>query len=303
MAKAIDIAKDLFNLAKGKGLEKPRAGSESVGVRDNDAGSPGQSPGSFNIGSFTAAMQQSNGFARANRFLVTIDTPPGPWVKSDTVQQLQFFCDNVNMPGASLIPIDHKRNSIGPFDRRPSAIIPSEISASFMLDAQGRNLDFFQAWTTNIVNMGQGGKAVDNVVNGATGAAFGEIAYSKDYVTTMRIETFDMNANKINTLTAYECWPSQLGDVTLGWGQNDEIARVTVNFQLRNWESEMHNLPEGQDPSVFANRALTPMEQLLRIGQTATALQSSIKTPNNVGDAINILSNAQNFGRAIGGRG
>jgi len=172
-----------------------------------------------------------------------------------------------------------------------------------MLDAQGRNLDFFQAWTTNIVNMGQGGKAVDNVINGATGAAFGEIAYSKDYVTTMRIETFDMNANKINTLTAYECWPSQLGDVTLGWGQNDEIARVTVNFQLRNWESEMHNLPEGQDPSVFANRALTPMEQLLRIGQTATALQSSIKTPNNVGDAINILSNAQNFGRAIGGRG
>ena len=171
-----------------------------------------------------------------------------------------------------------------------------------MLDATGRNLDFFQQWVTNIVNMGQGGKSVDNVVS-SQGAAFGEIAYSKDYVTTMRIETFDMNANKINTLTAYEVWPSQLGDVTLGWAQNDEIARVTCNFQLRNWESVSHQLPEGQDPSAFANRALTPMEQLLRIGQTATALSSSIKTPNNVGDVINVLSNAQNFGRAIGGRG
>lgn len=303
MAKALDIAKDLFNLAKGKGLEKPRAGTQTTGQRDNDPGAPGSSPGSFNVGSFVGAMQQANGFARANRYLVTIDTPPGPWVKSDTVRQLQFFCDNINLPGASLIPIDHKRNSIGPFDRRPSAIIPSEISASFMLDAAGRNLDFFQQWVVNIVNMGQGGKAVDNVVSGTTGAAFGEIAYSKDYVTTMRIETFDMNANKINTLTAYEVWPSQLGDVTLGWAQNDEIARVTCNFQLRNWESVSHQLPEGQDPSVFANRALTPMEQLLRIGQTATALQSSIKTPNNVGDVINVLSNAQNFGRAIGGRG
>ena len=192
MAKALDIAKDLFNLAKGKGLEKPRAGTKTTGQRDNDPGSPGSSPGSFNVGSFVGAMQQANGFARANRYLVTIDTPPGPWVKSDTVQQLQFFCDNINLPGASLIPIDHKRNSIGPFDRRPSAIIPSEISASFMLDATGRNLDFFQQWVTNIVNMGQGGKSVDNVVS-SQGAAFGEIAYSKDYVTTMRIETFDMN--------------------------------------------------------------------------------------------------------------
>ena len=133
MAKALDIAKDLFNLAKGKGLEKPRAGTQTTGQRDNDPGAPGSSPGSFNVGSFVGAMQQANGFARANRYLVTIDTPPGPWVKSDTVQQLQFFCDNINLPGASLIPIDHKRNSIGPFDRRPSAIIPSGWDTIMML--------------------------------------------------------------------------------------------------------------------------------------------------------------------------
>jgi len=115
-----------------------------------------------------------------------------------------------------------------------------------------------------------------------------------------------VTANKINTLTAYEVWPSMLGDVTLGWAQNDEIPRVTVNFNLRNWVQENHELPEGQDvfdgDSFFSSRALTPFEQLLRIGQTGTALKASWKTPNNVGDVINVLSNAQQFGKAIAGR-
>ena len=43
------------------------------------------------------------------------------------------------------------------------------------------------------------------------------------------------------------------------------------------------------------------MEQLLRIGQTGTALKASWKTPNNVGDVINVLSNSQKFSKAIAG--
>jgi hypothetical protein len=103
-------------------------------------------------------------------------------------------------------------------------------------------------------------------------------------------------------LTMYECWPSQLGDVTLGWAQNDEIARVTINFQVRNWVAENHQLPEGKDPATYANRALSPMEQLLRIGQAGTALKASWKKPSNVGDIINIASNAQTFLGSFGGR-
>ena len=170
-----------------------------------------------------------------------------------------------------------------------------------MLDARGRNLNFFQQWATNIVSMGGPEKAADVTVD-FKGAAFGEIAYRSDYITTMRIKTFDMAAQHINTTTMYEVWPSQIGDVTLGWAQNDEIARLTVNFQVRNWVAENHQLPEGQDPSVYANRALSPMEQLLRIGQTGTALKASWKKPSNVGDVINLVSNAQTFLGSFGGR-
>ena len=296
MAKIYNVAKDLFNLAKGKALE---TGEYNEGVGED---SP---KGAFNVGTFLGKVQEANGLARANRYLVEIDTPQGSWVQGSggagVVQSLQFFCDNVNIPGAAIIPVDHRRNSIGPFDRRAQTIVPSEISASFMLDARGRNLNFFQQWATNIVSMGGPEKAADVTVD-FKGAAFGEIAYRNDYITTMRIKTFDMAAQHINTTTMYEVWPSQIGDVTLGWAQNDEIARLTVNFQVRNWVAENHQLPEGQDPSVYANRALSPMEQLLRIGQTGTALKASWKKPSNVGDVINLVSNAQTFLGSFGGR-
>lgn len=296
MAKIYNVAKDLFNLAKGKALE---TGEYNEGVGED---SP---KGAFNVGTFLGKVQEANGLARANRYLVEIDTPQGAWVQNSggagVVQSLQFFCDNVNIPGAAIIPVDHRRNSIGPFDRRAQAIVPSEISASFMLDARGRNLNFFQQWATNIVSMGGPEKAADVTVD-FKGAAFGEIAYRSEYITTMRIKTFDMAAQHINTTTMYEVWPSQIGDVTLGWAQNDEIARLTVNFQVRNWVAENHQLPEGQDPSVYANRALSPMEQLLRIGQTGTALKASWKKPSNVGDVINLVSNAQTFLGSFGGR-
>ena len=294
MPKLYNVAKDVFNLAKGKALEKDKKGSESLG-----ADSP---EGKFNIGTFISKVQENNGLSRANRYIVELDPPRGGWVSDPAaIQSLSFFCDNINIPGAAVIPVDHRRNTIGPFDRRAQAVVPSEISESFMLDARGRNLAFFQDWVSNIVYMGGPEKAADVMVN-PKGAAFGEIAYRSDYITTMRIKTFDMGAQHINTTTMYECWPSQLGDVTLGWAQNDEIARVTINFQVRNWVAENHQLPEGQDPEVYANRALSPMEQLLRIGQTGTALKASWKKPNNVGDVINLVSNAQTFLGSFGGR-
>ena len=307
MANPLNLAKNIFNLSKGKALEKPKRGSSTSGQLDSQPGSPGESPGTFNVGSFISAIVQTNGLARANRYLVTIDQPRGAWAAGlgGVTQQLQFFCDNINLPGAQVTPYDHKRNTIGPFDRRAGNIIPAQITASFMLDARGQNLAFFQKWVSSIVYMGSTSASAENQVD-ENGAAFGELAYRDDYATTMRIETYDMAANKINTLTAYEVWPQLLGDVTLGWAQNDEVPRVTVNFELRHWVATNHGLPEGSDlfdkDSFFSSRALSPMEQFLRIGQTGTALAASWKTPNNVGDVINVLSNSINFGKAIQGR-
>jgi hypothetical protein len=66
---------------------------------------------------------------------------------------------------------------------------------------------------------------------------------------------------------------------------------------VRYWTTD---LQEGPGPA--SDRALGGFERLLRLGQSATSLISSMKTPNNVGDAINIVSNAQTFLGTLGGK-
>ena len=277
MAKIADIAKNLFNLGKGIGLEKPREGNQKE----------------FNLDKFKSELQSTNSLMRANRYVVTIY--PGPewsWTGLETPKSLTFFCDAVNMPGLSINPSDISRLGVGPYDRRPGRLLPSEISASFMLDQNGRNLNFFQTWVYNVINMDG-----SSPLGEKGGAQFGEQYYRGNYIGKMDITTYDVSANKILTLTAHEIWPSVLGDVTMGWQQNDEFARVQVNFQLRYWTTD---LQEGPGPAT--DRALGGFERLIRLGTAGTSLISSMKTPNNVGDAINIISNAQTFLGALGGK-
>lgn len=278
MAKIRDVARDLFNLGKGIGLNKPRVGHEKE----------------FNLDRFKGALQEKNSLQRANRYVVAI-RPPAWAVEQakEDCQKLIFFCDAVNIPGATINPVDHRRLGIGPLDRRPSNVLPAEISASFMLDQNGRNLHFFQEWINSIFEIDP--RTVLN--DGTNGALFGEVHYHTHYATNIEIQSYDQAANKIHVITCEECWPSLLGDVTMGWAQNDEFARVQVNFQVRSWHT---SLAEGPGPG--SERALGGMERLIRLGTAGTSLASSLKTPNNVGDAINTLSNAQTFFGALGGR-
>ena len=89
MAKIRDVAKTLFNLGKGMGLEKPREGGQKE----------------FNLDKFKGALQQDNSLMRANRYVVTI-YPGKNWTGvSDQAQQLQFFCDAINIPGVTINPL------------------------------------------------------------------------------------------------------------------------------------------------------------------------------------------------------
>ena len=300
MAKAKDYAKNLFHMVKGRGLNKEDKGKNTVGKVTPE--------GFFNIGSFRSALQEHNSMFRPNRYLIKFKKAPNCIVdsklKRQATEEIIFFCDNINIPGASIIPVDYKRFGIGPFDRRASNIIPAEISASFMLDGLGRNLHFFQKWVSNIVYMGDHDKATGLTMNrdNVDKQAFGEIAYRKDYITEMEIETYDHAAQLINRLTAHEVWPSQLGDVTLGWAQNDEVGRVTVNLQVQRWTVENFAGQITERAAEMDDRILSPMERLLRITQSARSLQASWKSPDSVGDVINLVSNSQDFLSSFGSR-
>ena len=292
MGKSLDIAKNVFNMAKGKALEKDKDGDKQK----------------FNLNNFKGELTAANGLYRPNRYRFVLETihkclAPVTYPKPDN-QKLEFYCDNVNIPGASIIPVDYKRLGVGPFDRRASAIIPAEISASFMLDNTGKNLDFFQQWVSRIVYMGND-KALHMAEETPGGPTrhFGEIDYHSNYTCQVKIETYDVRDVHINTTRAYEVWPSQLGDVTLGWAQNDEVGRVTINFQLQRWVTTNETDKDFNATEVVeSGREYSGMERLLRIGAAARSLKSAWKKPRNVGDVINLVSGSQTLLSSFGSK-
>jgi len=70
---------------------------------------------------------------------------------------------------------------------------------------------------------------------------------------------------------------------------------LQVNFSIRSWTTERADAPAGSE-----ERQMGGFEQLIRIGTAAKALKASIKKPNNVGDVINVVSNAQTFLNSFG---
>jgi hypothetical protein len=271
-----DIAKTGFHLLKGKLLEKNATGNQSQ----------------FNLNKFIGQMQEVNSVAQPSRYLVEISVPGWAAGKAGSAQRLSFFCDAVNMPGMTLAMSEFKSQGYGSFDRRPTAPIMQDITCSIMLDSNGNNLGFFQEWMLNIVNM----DVSKSMLSERNGTAPFEIKYRDNYLTEITITMFDMAGTAITKLTAYECFPSVLGDVALGWNSTDEIARLSVNFQVRYWTTEQLEGTAAPGP-----RALSGFEQLLRIGTAATSLRASLKKPNNVGDVINQVSNAQTFLKSFGG--
>ena len=271
-----DIAKTGFHLLKGKLLEKNATGNQSQ----------------FNLNKFIGQMQEVNSIAQPSRYLVEISAPDWAAGKVEAAQRLSFFCDAVNVPGMTMAMSEFKTQGYGTFDRRPTSPIMQDITCSIMLDSNGNNLGFFQEWIKNIINIDVS-KGQQTEVNGA--APF-EIKYRDNYLSEITITMFDMAGTPITKVTAYECFPSVLGDVALGWNSTDEIARLSVNFQVRYWVNEQLEGTPAPGP-----RALSGFEQLLRIGTAATSLRASLKTPNNVGDVINQVSNAQTFLKSFGG--
>jgi len=276
MANLKDLAKTAFNLGKGKLLEKPATGEDSQ----------------FNLNKFMGQLQEVNSLAQSSKYTFEVFLKSAPWANTEDAQRLIFFCDSVNLPGGSAIASDFRQQGFGPFDRRPTAFVTPDISAQIMLDTNGNNISFFQNWISNVVNIN------DVKPHQETGsAAFGEIYYRDNYLSDLVITQYDVAGNPTTKLTAHEAWPSVVGDVSLGWNNTDDIARVLVNFSFRYWTNEqMESTPAPGD------RELSGFEQLLRIGTAAKALKASMKKPTSVGDVINITSNAQTFLGSFGGK-
>lgn len=283
-------------------LERALNGIKLIkGLIGDDDSSTGPSDSQLSINKFKGVLDQQHGIAKPNLFMMRILPGNGFWAKPESAARqiapsLEFFCESVNMPGVNIIPADYARQGYGILDRRPiNAVIP-EVAATFLIDGKGETLKFFQKWMTNVVSYDGLPRTADNASNEVQ---FSDVMYRNNYLCTLQIFMYspigknregqdlgEPESGQIVQWTGLECWPFTMGDVSLAWGQNDDLARVTVAFQVKSWNSQTFDAT-NEDVS---GRELGFLDKLLRIGQGVNSIKAAIKKPQHIGDIINVVN-------------
>ena len=87
-----------------------------------------------------------------------------------------------------------------------------------------------------------------------------------------------------------DVYPQVMGDLNLGWRQTDEISEIQVQFTYRTYSVE--TAVNGQAIADSEGGRMNLLQFISKM-KGAYEIVKSIKKPDNVGDALNVLNNTR----------
>lgn len=243
----------------------------------------------FDINEFKSALE-TRGVLPTNLFLVSI-YPIGYNVSGSmareqlTTNALSFFCMQTDLPGLDLGVEENIVHGTGPVERFPHTALFGDIALSFIGDAKGNIMSFFHNWLNNIVNF-------DYSKNHSN---FYRVAYKETYTCTIEILVFNQQSDVILKYQLYEAFPYKVNQVQLSWAEQNGMMNIGTSFYYKTWFSE--RIVPQPDAAIGG---LTTIQKLLKLGTIAETVMA-LKKPQSVGDAINLLNNANIVGSNLSG--
>lgn len=242
----------------------------------------------FNISEITSAINKNGGIAKPNLFFVRI-TPPSSLTLSPYTRDAMYFCDAAQLPGINFTAQSIKSVGYGTSEQRPVDAGFSPVNTTFIVDANGRAIRFFQQWLALINNWS---REATGVMQG-TQLAYGEWNYPSTYEGTVEIHALDPSSPSGKNIVVYQlsrAFPIQVGDISVAWEMNDAIMRLPVVFAYNSWNT-------GNVPPTSSNEALNASSQsaavdLLRTdgyGYGVSLLQNGTATPAAATEFANLV--------------
>jgi len=266
----------------------------------------------YTINRFIAQINQGEGLARPNRFLVIFNPPekyklgsvgtkmttygPPPYQRfeqynqSDMKRNVGMMCNKVTMPSRDIntTPVQ----LYGPGREMPySYSFPGSIECSFYGDKFLRQRVFFEEWQKLIYDLGTH-----------------DMNYYDDYVGTMdilQLGAFESNDDRDRVTYAvrlYEVYPSTLGSMEYSYGSNDQGVSIPVQFQFRSWynltSSELADATVGK--SFGDVPTIKSAQNFGLFGGILDKLPPELKRAGR--DVLNQVKRSVPIGRATGGR-
>ena len=198
---------------------------------------PGGNPEST-INRFIAEINQGEGLARPNRFLVMINLPKRQVIQADdfdmtppnndlesltTVRNIGMMCNQVTFPNRDINTKPHIM--YGPRREMPYAYsFEGSVSMQFYGDKFLRQRQFFENWQKKIFNYkNHNFNYYDNYVG------------SMDILQLGQFESQQDKDRVTYGVRLYEVYPQNVGGIDLAYGSNDQPTQIPVTLNYRRW--------------------------------------------------------------------
>ncbi len=170
-----------------------------------------------NISDFKA--QLTGGGARANQFRVELSFPSFVTLGAVAGVQAQFLCNAAQLPASTIEPISilYRGRPVNFAGERTFA--PWTIAVYNDTNFNIRNA--LEQWSNGIQN------------NGATTG----ITNPSNYQVDLSVHQLDRNGATVKTYKFVDAFPTEVGDIALGYDQGNAIETFNVTFMYNYWTS------------------------------------------------------------------
>jgi hypothetical protein len=219
--------------------------NEALGLRQN---SPSAERNGFNPQNIVASINKS-GVAKTAHFEVQI-VPPATLTSFDA-RELMCRTDSAELPGRSLMTMEHRFSNYGPINKIPYGQMYSESAMTFILSEDMREKQYFEEWQNSMIQTGafEAGSTQQDFY-GYSQSQYNP-RYFDDYTGSVIIRQYGSDGSLQSIYTLQEAYPIIMSPVSMSWS-DDSIARMSVSFAFRNYKSVFYRQDQPGLGSAFS---------------------------------------------------
>jgi len=171
------------------------------------------------LNNFLSELNDKNGYALPSRYEVLI-LPPKNHPKRWSARKVSMRAEGIDMPGRALnTSPDSNRYGIQP-EIVDGITFAGTIGLTIQTSSDLKERVFFESWQELAWN-----RSTWNV------------GYYRDYVGTMEIYILDINNNRRYGVKIFDCFPKEVGPITLSYTQATDIIKTAITMEYKYWET------------------------------------------------------------------
>lgn len=236
----------------------------------------------FNINDFVSNLGPS-GVLQTNKFLVGMYSPLimqntsiNGTSTSDVERLIQFRAESVKIPGVTLLTADVNRYGVGTLQAMPFTAQFTPNTISFISDRNGILYKYFYTWLNSIFDYSGTQLGGSNVINKNPSY---RTEYKDNYVTDLHVYIYDNYGNQVQEIVMFKAFPKAVNDISLGWSNNNELLKVTVEFSYRDWSMVGVSSTLNSAQNIPTANIATWSSDIAFVNTTPTAVSSSNNPP------------------------